>query len=162
MDPDEIASSARLGSMLPRRMMEPLPNCFSICENARSIALLFSVLSSAIFPLFRPLEISVLNEAEFFANQSVELVGASGFLGETPYPLAVSRFTRVQGLGRLEALLGLSQPVHFQTQQSEVVEHLVKLGVHLRGASQVLNCAFVLSVGVVNRSQKEMNSRAGF
>jgi hypothetical protein len=48
MDPDEIASSARLGSMLPRRMIEPLPNCFSICENARSIALFFSVLSSAI------------------------------------------------------------------------------------------------------------------
>src|SRR2546426_12130004 len=47
-EPDEIASRAAVLSMPPRRMMEPLPNCFSICDTARSRALLFSVLSSAI------------------------------------------------------------------------------------------------------------------
>jgi hypothetical protein len=29
-------------------MMDPLPNCFSICARARSIALFFSAFSSAI------------------------------------------------------------------------------------------------------------------
>src|SRR3989442_1908130 len=47
-DPDEIASSAALLSMPPSRMMEPLPNCFSICDTARSRARDFSVRSSAI------------------------------------------------------------------------------------------------------------------
>jgi len=33
-------------SRLPRRMMEPLPNCLSICARAASIALARSFLSS--------------------------------------------------------------------------------------------------------------------
>src|SRR5512142_3073522 len=37
-----------MASLLPRRIMEPLPNCFSICDIARSRARAFSVFSSAI------------------------------------------------------------------------------------------------------------------
>src|SRR4029077_13733627 len=47
----EITAMGIIASLLPRRMMEPLPNCFSICESARSIALVFSCLSSAIHSL---------------------------------------------------------------------------------------------------------------
>src|SRR6185295_8847422 len=154
-------------SMLPRRMIEPLPNCFSICENARSIALFFSILSSVIFfflfsQLFSPLQISVLNQAEFFADQSVEWIGASGFLGKTTYALAVACFARVQGLSRLEALLGFSHPVHFQTKQSKLIERFVEMWIHLRGMFQMLDGALVLAIGVVNRSQQKMDRGAGF
>src|SRR5438552_16148812 len=41
MAPVEMTEMGRT-SLEPRRMMEPLPNCFSICASARSIALLFS------------------------------------------------------------------------------------------------------------------------
>ena len=41
----EIGTTAPL---LPSFMMEPLPNCFSICDKVRSIARLFSVFSSAM------------------------------------------------------------------------------------------------------------------
>ena len=37
MEPVEMAAMGTT-SLLPRRMMEPLPNCFSICESAKSIA----------------------------------------------------------------------------------------------------------------------------
>src|SRR5690348_4095762 len=48
MAPVEITEMGTTASLLPRRMIEPLPNCFSICETARSIARTFSVRSSAI------------------------------------------------------------------------------------------------------------------
>ena len=40
---DEMGTMA---SLLPRRMMDPLPNCFSICESARSIARVRSLSST--------------------------------------------------------------------------------------------------------------------
>src|ERR1700683_2743893 len=40
--PVEITAMGTMASFDPRRMIEPLPNCFSICANARSIALLRS------------------------------------------------------------------------------------------------------------------------
>src|SRR5882724_8121652 len=43
--PVGITEIGTMASFDPSRMMEPLPNCFSICANARSIAL---VRSSAI------------------------------------------------------------------------------------------------------------------
>src|SRR6185437_4657810 len=49
MEPVEITAMGTMASLLPNRMMEPLPNCFSIWDNARSIALVFSPLSSAIY-----------------------------------------------------------------------------------------------------------------
>src|SRR5215813_12149802 len=48
MEPVEITEIGTIASLFPSRMMDPLPNCFSICDSARSIALFFSALSSAI------------------------------------------------------------------------------------------------------------------
>src|SRR6185437_11266504 len=48
MEPVEITAMGTIASLLPSRMMEPFPNCFSICDNARSIARVFSALSSAM------------------------------------------------------------------------------------------------------------------
>src|SRR5689334_664987 len=42
MAPVEITEIGTIASLLPRRMIDPLPNCFSICDNARSIARDFS------------------------------------------------------------------------------------------------------------------------
>src|SRR5436190_19426094 len=87
MDPEEMASIPVVRSHAPSRMMDPLPNCFSICERARSIARVFSVFSSAIlffllnflftFLLFACR--SVLHEAQFFTDKPVELIWACGF-----------------------------------------------------------------------------------
>jgi len=49
-DPVGMAGTSTF-SRLPRRMIEPLPNCLSICARAASIALARSFLSSAIRPL---------------------------------------------------------------------------------------------------------------
>src|ERR1700748_349553 len=38
IEPVEITEMGTIASLLPRRMIEPLPNCFSICANARSMA----------------------------------------------------------------------------------------------------------------------------
>ena len=46
--PVEITAIGTTASLDPSRMMEPLPNCFSICEMATSTARFFSVLSSAM------------------------------------------------------------------------------------------------------------------
>ena len=46
--PVEITEMGTTAPLLPSFMMEPLPNCFSICVMARSIARLFSVFSSAM------------------------------------------------------------------------------------------------------------------
>ena len=43
----EITEIGTMASFEPRRMMEPLPNCFSIWANARSIALVRSSVMSA-------------------------------------------------------------------------------------------------------------------
>ena len=48
MEPVEITAMGTIAYLLPSRIMDPLPNCFSICANARSIALFFSAFSSAI------------------------------------------------------------------------------------------------------------------
>ena len=48
MLPVEITAMGTMGPLLPSRMMEPLPNCFSICEMAVSTARVFSVFSSAM------------------------------------------------------------------------------------------------------------------
>ena len=48
MEPVEITAMGTTASLLPSRMMEPLPNCFSMPDIARSMARFFSVLSSAI------------------------------------------------------------------------------------------------------------------
>src|ERR1700739_2026739 len=39
IDPVEITEMGTMASFDPHRMIEPLPNCFSICATARSIAL---------------------------------------------------------------------------------------------------------------------------
>src|SRR5258708_19690442 len=51
MEPVDITAMGTMASLFPSRMMEPLPNCFSIFASARSIALLFSPFSSAIIVL---------------------------------------------------------------------------------------------------------------
>src|SRR5437660_107411 len=186
-DPDEIASSAALLSMPPSRMMEPLPNCFSICDTARSRARLFSVLSSGMsvlsfkpringllgfnprnprnpwlsFPLFRPLGTLSLHQEQFIADESVELVRAGRILGKTAHAFAVASFARIQGLRRFKTFLGFSEPVHFQAQQSELVMGFTKLRIQFRGLFQMLNGAFVLSRAVVNRADQKMHRRAG-
>src|ERR1700679_1280309 len=38
IEPVLMVEIGTIASLLPRRMIEPLPNCFSICESARSIA----------------------------------------------------------------------------------------------------------------------------
>ena len=38
IDPVEMTEMGTIASLLPRRMMEPFPNCFSICERASSTA----------------------------------------------------------------------------------------------------------------------------
>ena len=38
IEPVEMVEMGTTASLLPRRMMEPLPNCFSICESASSTA----------------------------------------------------------------------------------------------------------------------------
>ena len=59
IEPVLIVEIGTIASLLPRRMIEPLPNCFSICESARSIARDFrqprGTFSSAIHaPMDRP------------------------------------------------------------------------------------------------------------
>src|SRR5690349_9530312 len=48
MEPVEMTEIGTTASFDPNRMIEPLPNCFSICDSARSIARTFSVRSSAM------------------------------------------------------------------------------------------------------------------
>src|SRR5215510_1723573 len=129
-EPDEIASSAAVLSIPPSRMIEPLPNCFSICDTARSRARDFSVRSSAICvdPLFSPLRTALaLQQEQFFTDKCVELVRAGRILGKTAHAFAIAGFPRIQGLRRFEALLGFSEPVHFQAQQSELVISFAEL-----------------------------------
>ena len=38
IEPVEMTEIGTIASLLPRRMIEPLPNCFSICESASSTA----------------------------------------------------------------------------------------------------------------------------
>src|SRR5581483_10386116 len=40
--PVEMTEIGTMASFDPRRMIDPLPNCFSICDSARSIARAFS------------------------------------------------------------------------------------------------------------------------
>src|ERR1700722_10808700 len=42
MEPVEMTEMGPMASLAPRRMTEPLPNCFSSCESAVSMALLRS------------------------------------------------------------------------------------------------------------------------
>src|SRR5438094_2873559 len=160
-DPEEIASSAALLSMPPSRMMDPLPNCFSICDTARSRARLFSVLSSAITilsGLFHPLRI---HQKQFVTDDSVELVRAGRILRKAAHAFAVAAFARIQGLRRFKTFLGFSQPVHLQAQQSELVMSLTELRIQFRGLSEMLDGAFMLSRAVVNRANQKVHWRAG-
>ena len=50
MAPVEITDMGTMASFEPSRMMEPLPNCFSICENARSTALFRSSVAAIAAP----------------------------------------------------------------------------------------------------------------
>src|SRR5207237_8401158 len=77
--------------------------------------------------LFRPLGTDALYQKQFIADESVELVRAGRILGKTAYAFAVAGFSRIQGLRRFKTLLGFSEPVHFQTQQSELVMGFTKL-----------------------------------
>ena len=54
IDPVGITSTGTSASLVPRRMIEPLPNCFSICVSARSMALSLSVRSSGMSMSFLP------------------------------------------------------------------------------------------------------------
>src|SRR2546428_4605171 len=130
-----MASSAAVLSIPPRRMIEPLPNCFSICDTARSRARDFSVRSAAIgsFRLrmvysFCPLRTGLaFQQEQFFTDESVELVRAGRILGKTAYAFAIAGLPRIQGLRRFKTFLGFSQPVHFQAQQSELVISFTEL-----------------------------------
>src|SRR5436305_3878262 len=42
IEPVEMTAMGTMASLLPSRMIEPFPNCFSIWARARSIALVFS------------------------------------------------------------------------------------------------------------------------
>src|SRR5262249_27114108 len=101
-------------------------------------------------------------QSEFFADESVELVRASGILGENADAFAVPRFTRIQRLSRLEILLGFTEPIHFQAEQSELIERFAEFRVELRRLSQMLDGAFLLSGFVINRAQQKMHWRARF
>src|SRR5436190_16794246 len=104
MDPEEMASMPVVRSHAPSRMMEPLPNCFSICPRARSIARDFSVFSSAIlfflfyvrvlFALMLFAIRSVLHKSQFFTDKSVELIRACGFPREGAHAFAVALLAR--------------------------------------------------------------------
>src|SRR5437899_1882657 len=165
IEPDEIASRAAVLSMPPRRMMDPLPNCFSICDTARSRARLFSVLSSAIRDpfcfLLGPLRRLALHEEKFVADESVELVRAGRISGKAAHAFAIAAFPRVQGLRRFKTFLGFSQPIHFKAQQSELVMGFTKLRIQFRGLFQMLNGASLLSRAVINRADQKMHRRAG-
>ena len=79
---------------------------------------------------FGPLGTGVaLDETQFFANQSVELIRAGRIPGETAHPFAVTRFAGIESLSRLEAFLGFAEPVHFQAQETELVMGFTKLRV---------------------------------
>src|SRR5437763_3746722 len=104
-EPEGIASSAALLSMPPRRMMDPLPNCFSICDTAKSRARDFSVRSSAITSFqflagkkaqrscaswwlisFYPLRTTLaFQQEQLFADKRVELVRAGRILGKAAH-----------------------------------------------------------------------------
>src|SRR5438552_47371 len=159
-DPDEIASNAALLSMPPSRMMDPLPNCFSICDTARSRARLFSVLSSAINVLSSPMS-SASNQKQFVADDSIELVRAGRILGKAAHAFAVAAFTRIQGLRRFKTFLGFSEPVHLQAQQSELVMSFTKLRIQFRGLLQTADGALMLSRAVVNRADHKMHPFLG-
>src|SRR5438874_13820839 len=73
IEPVEMTAMGTMASLLPSRMIEPFPNCFSIWARARSIALVFS--STMFFShvaqdpegkMFRP-HLSVLIE-DFLAD----------------------------------------------------------------------------------------------
>src|SRR2546428_5813284 len=159
-DPDETASKGGLLSMPPSRMMDPLPNCFSICDTARSRARLFSVLSSAINVLSSPMS-SASNQKQFVADDSIELVRAGRILGKAAHAFAVAAFTRIQGLRRFKTFLGFSEPVHLQAQQSELVMSFTKLRIQFRGLLQMADGAHILSRAVVKRADQKMHRRAG-
>ena len=153
-------------SHAPRRMMEPLPNCFSICERARSMARDFSVLSSgiAVLPFLFTLEsagASVLHETDFFTDKSVELIRAGSIPREAGHAFAIALLVGIESLGRLETLLGFSKPVHFQAEQAELIERFAVLGIKFRRLLQMLDRALVLSGVVVQRAEKVMNRGAG-
>src|SRR4029077_14920172 len=123
IDPDEIASRAALLSILPRRMMDHLPNCFSVCDTARSRARLFSVLSSAIksflllASLLCPFGTLRFYERQLVADESVELVRAGRIPGKDAHAFAIAPFAGIQCLRRFETFLGFSSPIHFKAQQ---------------------------------------------
>src|SRR5436305_12193054 len=50
MAPVEITDIGTMASFEPKRMIEPLPNCFSICANARSTALFRSSVAAITAP----------------------------------------------------------------------------------------------------------------
>src|SRR5206468_1873668 len=177
-EPDEMASSAAVLSSPPSRIIEPLPNCFSICDTARSRARDFSVRSSAIrflsisdfglrnsdlgnqspcrwLPkseirnpqseiLFVPFRTQTPHQAEFVADKSIKLIRAGRILGKTAHAPAIACFPWIQGLSGLKTLLGLSQPVHLQAQQTELVMGFAEFRIQFRGLLQVLDGAFVL------------------
>ena len=133
--------------------MEPFPNCFSICDTARSRARDFSVRSSAIeIPFRRRLNHKVqspgglnapsflsasdclaFSEKQFFADESVELVRAGRIPGKAAHAFAVAGFPGIQGLRRFKTFLGFAEPIHFQAQQAELVISFTELRIQLCG-----------------------------
>jgi len=101
------------------------------------------------------------SRSSFFANQYVELVRAGRILGKGSHSFAIASLPRIQGLRRFETFLRFAEPVHFQTQQSELVMSLAELWIQFCCLPQVLNGALVLSRAVVNRAHEEMYGRAG-
>src|SRR5208283_3470856 len=79
MDPVEITEMGTTASLVPSFMIEPLPNCFSICEIATSTARLFSVFSSATIAAPgqpRDREIAFPQAAEIYESALRQWAGA--------------------------------------------------------------------------------------
>src|SRR5215510_9346381 len=78
--------------------------------------------------LFGPLRtVLTFQQEQFFADECVELVRAGRILGKAAHAFAIASFPRIQGLRRFKTLLGFSEPIHFQAQESELVVGFTEL-----------------------------------
>src|SRR5579883_3256038 len=50
IEPVEMVETGATASLLPRRIIDPLPNCFSICESASSTARVRSSAATILLP----------------------------------------------------------------------------------------------------------------
>src|ERR1035438_4286982 len=82
IDPVGITAMGTIASFDPNRMIEPLPNCFSICETASSIALPRSS-AMGVAPLEMPHEMNLAGlYIHIEANKRRNQINNSGYRSE--------------------------------------------------------------------------------